>query len=147
MTVAQAATLEALSCEGPLRLGELGGRLGIAPSTLTRNLSRLQSAGLVRRVGDGADGRASRVALTAQGRRAAARLEGQEQAFARQILGALPPGRRPEVVAALVELLGAVRTATEACCPGAFDHLMRGFPGGACSADGEESGDEPGCCG
>ena len=41
MTVAQAATLETLA-DGPMRLGDLGRRLGIQPSTLTRNLSRLE---------------------------------------------------------------------------------------------------------
>ncbi len=47
VTVAQAAALEALSGHGPMRLKELGQRLGIAPSTLTRNLERLIEAGLV----------------------------------------------------------------------------------------------------
>ena len=48
MTVAQAATLEALS-DGGLRLSDLGKRLGIAPSTLTRNLTRLEERGLIRK--------------------------------------------------------------------------------------------------
>ena len=49
MTVAQAATLETLSTEGAMRLGDLCARLGIAPSTLTRNLLRLEERGLVKR--------------------------------------------------------------------------------------------------
>src|SRR3972149_1461000 len=52
MTVAQAATLQALGREGALRLGRLGKLLGIAPSTLTRNLTRLEQAALVRRTPD-----------------------------------------------------------------------------------------------
>ena len=124
VTVAQAATLETLRAEGAMRLGALGRRLGITPSTLTRNLARLEESGLLARVGDRDDGRASCVALTAAGRRAADRLERQEEAFAEAVLARLPADRRPVVVGALRDLLGAVRAATESCCPGAFDHLM-----------------------
>jgi DNA-binding MarR family transcriptional regulator len=52
VTVAQAATLETLHREGALRLGSLGRRLGVTPSTLTRNVERLEAAGLVRRAAD-----------------------------------------------------------------------------------------------
>lgn len=125
LTVAQAATLEALR-EGAVRLGPLARRLGITPSTLTRNLARLESEGLVSRDADPEDARAARVQLTLPGERAAARVEQQELAFAEGILARLGPARRSEVMQALGELLGAVRDATEECCPGAFDHLMEG---------------------
>lgn len=128
MTVAQAATIETLSATGPQRLGDLGRRLGITPSTLTRNLGRLLEAGLIEREIDPEDARASRVALTAAGRRAATRLEEQETGFGSEILERLPPERRHAVVLALQDLLLAVREATERCCPGAFDHLMTEFP-------------------
>jgi DNA-binding MarR family transcriptional regulator len=130
MTVAQGAALEALRAEGPMRLGALGRRLGVAPSTLSRNLTRLQESGAVIRQPEPNDGRASRVALTAAGRRAAERIRSEEGSFARGILRRLAPGRRRPVVRALVELLEAVRAETESCCPGAFDHLMEGFPPG-----------------
>jgi DNA-binding MarR family transcriptional regulator len=146
LTVAQAATLEALASDGPLRLGELGRRLGITPSTLTRNLARLEAAGLAERLPDERDARAGRVGLTAAGRRAAARLERQEQAFARQILETLPAERRAIAVSAIVELLGAVRQATESCCPGAFDHLMKDMPQAAACAGEERCGDGTGHC-
>lgn len=136
MTVAQAATIETLAATGPLRLGELGRRLGITPSTLTRNLERLLESGLVERTTDRQDARAARVALTPAGRRAAARLEGQEAAFGREILERLPPERRRVALESLQDLLLAVREATERCCPGAFDHLMNDFP------DREECCDE-----
>jgi DNA-binding MarR family transcriptional regulator len=146
VTVAQAATLEALRAEGPSRLGSLGRRLGIAPSTLTRNVDRLERSGLVTCVPDPQDQRALRLGLTPSGRTAAAVLERQEEAFAQQVLNRLPAERRPTVVAALAELLGAVRGATEACCPGAFDHLMRGIPQAeACERRGDD--EDEGCCG
>ena len=130
VTVAQAAAVETLKAEGPMRLGALCRRLGITPSTLTRNLSRLESAGLVSRVRDADDARANRVGLTVEGRTAAERLERQEEAFAADILSRLPVERRRRALEGLSDLLGALREATEACCPGAFDHLMTPPVGG-----------------
>ena len=129
VTVAQAAALEALGVEGPMRLGDLGRRLGVAPSTLTRNLARLEAAGLVERDADPEDARSARVTLTRPGRRAARAAAAQEEDFARQVLERIPGPRRALVVESLGELLAAVRGATEACCPGAFDHLMQGVDG------------------
>lgn len=128
MTVAQAATLETLRAEGALRLGALGRRLGITPSTLTRNLARLEQSGRVERITDPEDGRASLVGLTREGVAAAARIERMEEEFAREILERLPADRRSRALDGLADLLVAVREATESCCPGAFDHLMEGFP-------------------
>jgi DNA-binding MarR family transcriptional regulator len=123
LTVAQAATLEALQAR-PLRLGTLAQRLGITPSTLTRNLARLESEKLVAREPDPDDARAAQVRLTAAGTRAAGKVGRQELEFAQGILDRLGPKRSQEVLAAVGELLGAVRAATEECCPGAFDHLL-----------------------
>jgi len=128
VTVAQAATLETLLREGPLRLGSLGRRLGVTPSTLSRNVERLEAAGLVGRQQDPKDARSSQMSLTPKGRTAARELERQEEAFARQVLGRLPAERREIVSSAFRELLVAVREATEACCPGAYEHLMEGLP-------------------
>jgi len=131
VTVAQSAALEALSGHGPMRLKELGQRLGIAPSTLTRNLERLIEGGFVARQSDTRDARAARVRLTAAGRRAATGVAERERDFAQQVLDRIPADRRTAVLESLTELLTAVRGATEACCPGAFDHLMEVF-GPAC---------------
>ena len=126
VTVAQAAAIEALGAEGPLRLGDLSRRLGITPSTLTRNLARLEESGLVAREADPGDARSARVGLTGRGRKAARSVAEQETAFARQVIQRIPAGRRAAVIEALGDLLAAVRAATEDCCPGAFDHLMPG---------------------
>lgn len=145
LTVAQAATLEALR-QGPLRLGPLARRLGITPSTLTRNLARLEKDGLVAREADPEDTRAARVRLTGAGERAAAKVETQELEFAEGILAKLGRGRRGDVLQSLGELLVAVREATEECCPGAFDHLMEdvaGTPGDA----SRRSRERKDCCG
>ncbi len=127
MTVAQAATLDALS-GGGLRLSDLGQRLGIAPSTLTRNLKRLEDRGFVERATDPTDGRAQQVILTAAGRRAAEEVCRQEEAFSRSVLEQLPRNSVTPTLEALNDLLKAVRAATETCCPGAFDYLVSGLP-------------------
>ena len=143
VTVAQAAALEALGAGGPTRLRDLGRRLGIAPSTLTRNLARLGASGLVEREADPDDARSARVGLTAQGRRAARAVAVQEEDFARRVLARIPAARRAVVVQSLGDLLAAVRAATEECCPGAFDHLMTGVEGGG--AKQSAGVDDDGC--
>jgi DNA-binding MarR family transcriptional regulator len=130
VTIAQAATLEALREEGRMRLGALGKRLGITASTLSRNLDRLEESGHVTRIADADDARAAQVALTVAGHRVADRLESQEEDFAGEILARIPRERRARVVEALHDLLVAVRSATEDCCPEAFTHLMKDFPEG-----------------
>jgi DNA-binding MarR family transcriptional regulator len=129
VTVAQAATLETLNREGPLRLGSLGRRLGVTPSTLSRNVERLEAGDLVRRQADPGDARSSHISLTKKGQAAARDLERQELTFARQILDRVPAERREAVSSAFDDLLVAVREATEVCCPGAYEHLMAGLPG------------------
>jgi DNA-binding MarR family transcriptional regulator len=148
VTVAQAAALEALAAVGPLRLGDLGRRLGIAPSTLTRNLGRLEDSGLVARAADPEDGRSHRVTLTRAGRSAAQAMEVREEEFARQVLERIPASRRATVVESLGELIAAVRAATEECCPGAFDHLMAGLEsGGNETGEGASAGECSPSCG
>lgn len=124
MTVAQAATLDALAAEGPVTLTELRRRLGITASTMTRNIARLRTRGLVSMSTHPGDRRAVQVNLTPAGRRAAADVAAQERAFANSILGELGDDDASEVLLAVERLLGAVRSASQRCCPGAFDHLM-----------------------
>jgi DNA-binding MarR family transcriptional regulator len=124
ITVAQAATLEALYDQDQLRLGDLCRCLGISASTLTRNLVRLKERGLVVSAADPTDGRASVVRLTANGRRAAEEVKRQEESFFELVIEHLPPGDRGRTLSAIAHLWSAVRSATERCCPGAFDHLM-----------------------
>jgi len=124
MTVAQAAALEALQRNGPQRLCDLSRRLGIAPSTLTRNLTRLEERRLVDREPDPGDSRALRATLTSAGRAAAVEVEQQEIDFARAVLARIDSTRRRDTVRSVETLLAAILEATEACCPGAFEHLV-----------------------
>jgi DNA-binding MarR family transcriptional regulator len=144
MTVAQAAALGALASDRRIGLGDLGRRLGVSPSTLTRNLDRLVERGLAARVADPEDARAAAATLTTAGRRAARRVARQDEQFARDVLDRLPADRRAGATAALADLLGAVRAATERCCPGAFDHLMQEFPVAAAGSAAASPGGD--CC-
>ena len=111
---------------------------------------RLETARLVLRAADPEDARSFQVSLTPKGRAAARELERQEVTFARRVLGRLPEDRREAVSAAFRDLLVAVREATEACCPGAYEHLMEGLPvqgedartgcGGGCRPDTAKAG-------
>ncbi len=147
LTVAQAATLEALRAVPRMRLGALSRRLGITPSTLTRNLARLEDEHLVARVADPGDGRAFHVTLTPAGRRAAEGVERQAMGFAEEVLARLPESDRSAVVSAFEHLLEAVRQATEDCCPGAFVHLMKDVAREEARAGRSEDGEQGGSAG
>ncbi len=146
LTVAQSALLEALGDGQAVRLSILAKRLGITPSTLTRNLEKLEKDGRVAREADRADARAARVRLTSAGKRAAGQVAEQEEAFAAGILARLGGERSRVVVRALGDLLRAVRAQTEECCPGAFDHLIDGVVSKGPGA-GRRSCERKSCCG
>jgi len=120
MTVAGAAVIQVLYLEGPLRLGALSRRLGIAPSTLTRNVERIEERGLVERVPDPDDGRALRMRLTTSGRRAAREFETQNERFAELLLQGLPAARRRRAVEGLMDLLCGIDRIAGAACPAQF---------------------------
>jgi DNA-binding MarR family transcriptional regulator len=108
LTVAQAATLQVLHLEGPMRLGDLGRRLGIAPSTLSRNIERIEESAWVERIPDPGDGRASVMRLTDEGRNHAEQIEAQNELFARSLLAELPADRRERMISGLLDLLETI---------------------------------------
>lgn len=93
------ATLE--RC-GPMRLGDLAAREGVAPPTLTRMIANLERDGYVLRRPDPRDRRAIRVSLTDRGRELVAtvlavradvlqtRMEGLTDEARRALAGAVP---------------------------------------------------------
>src|SRR3954471_12800633 len=66
--VAQVEVLQMLRETGPIRLGELAGRLNLAQSTVSGLVNDLVGAGLVDRAADVHDRRALALALTEAGR-------------------------------------------------------------------------------
>jgi len=67
MTPSRITALAVLAGEGPLRMGELAARLGISAPTASRLVECLVERGFIERVADPADGRATRVGLSADG--------------------------------------------------------------------------------
>ncbi len=84
-----------------LRLGELAEAEGVAPPTLTRIVKALERDGYVERSPDPDDGRAQRVALTADGHTLIAGGTASRIAVLRRRLDALPEEDRRRLEAAL----------------------------------------------
>lgn len=80
--------------------------LGLTHSGAVRLVNRLEAEGLVARE-PGEDGRSRAVTLTADGRRAASRVDAARSAVLERALGGVPPDQR----AALHRLLGQLMTA------------------------------------
>lgn len=66
----QAAILYSLSCRSAMRVGDLAEAMRLDASTVSRHVHQLEERGLLRREPDPADGRASIVDVTAEGRTA-----------------------------------------------------------------------------
>jgi DNA-binding MarR family transcriptional regulator len=64
----QLTLLVAVAKVGPVRRIELGKRLHLDPSTLTRNLKIMLTNGWIQEIADGEDGRGLPVQITVQGR-------------------------------------------------------------------------------
>jgi DNA-binding MarR family transcriptional regulator len=78
-----------------LRLCDLAERLGIDSPAVTRKVQQLEHLGLVARSADPADGRASRLVLTDEGRRTIESLLGARRAWLDGLLAGWPaPDRR-----------------------------------------------------
>ena len=70
MTPSRMTALAVLAAEEePLRMGELAARLGISAPTVSRLVDHLAERGFLERVTDEDDHRATRVRLSAEGRR------------------------------------------------------------------------------
>lgn len=80
-TATQRRALEALALRGPLRVADLAGALGVAPSSAGRLCDRLAREDLISRHRASADRRAVPVLITAAGRRAAAEAAGRPRAL------------------------------------------------------------------
>jgi DNA-binding MarR family transcriptional regulator len=99
----QLGALRALA-DGDLRMSDLAGQLGLAESTTTRLVDRLEGAGLVRRGTSYPDRRCVVAGLTAAGRRMMERVREERRGFLKDVLETLPQRERAE----LVRLFGRV---------------------------------------
>lgn len=90
---------------GPMRLSSLAAHLDLDASTVSRQVRQLEDRGLVERAGDPDDGRASRIALSEEGR---VRLEAggqRRRALVAQLLDDWPADDREQLRLLLNRLL------------------------------------------
>ena len=87
-----------LLAEESLRVGQLADRLGLDDTTATRLVDRLQAAGLAERGHLPEDRRVTVVGLTAAGAELAAQVAVRRQRFFCEVLTALEPAERMELV-------------------------------------------------
>jgi DNA-binding MarR family transcriptional regulator len=95
------------------RICDLAEALALDESTVTRLVDRLELDGLARRGSSSSDRRATVVALTSEGRAALAEMQEQRRQFFAEILDALEPAERAELVRLTAKVVGAWRARTE----------------------------------
>ena len=87
---------------------DLAARLGLAESTVTRLVDRLETAGLVRRRASEPDRRVVLAELTPQGRRLALGVEASRRDFLAEMLAGLEPAERRELVRLFAKMTRAL---------------------------------------
>ncbi len=90
---------------GPLRVGDLADRLGIAARSATQFVDELEGEGFVVRAPDPTDRRATLVELTARGTRAMASLHEAWEEEAARLIGRLTPAEQAELARMLRVLM------------------------------------------
>jgi DNA-binding MarR family transcriptional regulator len=102
---------------GDVRMHELARRLGLATSTVTRLVDRLEAAGLAERRSQRPDRRSVLVGLSAAGREALQTIRARLRALLGELLAELPPRERRELIRLLTKLLGSLRPQAPALRP------------------------------
>jgi DNA-binding MarR family transcriptional regulator len=98
------STLSTLVGSGPMRIGDLAAREGVAPPTTTRIVALLEDGGYVVRRPDPSDRRAVQVEPTDHAREVIAGLRAARASVLSRRLAALEPEQRAAIVAALPAL-------------------------------------------
>jgi DNA-binding MarR family transcriptional regulator len=101
LTPSQLSALAAIQNEGPLTLGALADHERVAPPTVTRVVTKLETDGLVQRTADAEDRRVSRVATTTAGDALLAELRKRKTAWLTARLAELDDDQRTRLADAL----------------------------------------------
>jgi DNA-binding MarR family transcriptional regulator len=80
----------AVAEHAPVRVAEVAAAVGVGPTTGSRHLSELERAGLIRRMADASDARASLVELTTAGKRAVGKIGRARAAMFADLLAGWP---------------------------------------------------------
>ncbi|MER7766782.1 MarR family transcriptional regulator [Kitasatospora sp. NPDC096140] len=107
LTAAQLSALARTEQHGPLRLGELAAREGVAVPSMVRTVTPLVAAGLIARTPDPLDGRSALLAPTPHGRDTLDRIRRERSALLARRSTRLTPDqcRQLEEALPLLELL------------------------------------------
>jgi DNA-binding MarR family transcriptional regulator len=97
----QLSALAMIAHHGPLTLGALAEREGVAPPSITKVVAKLEADGLVARSADAADRRFSHVCTTDAGEALLAEHRRRKTAWLTARIGELPVADRARLVAAL----------------------------------------------
>jgi DNA-binding MarR family transcriptional regulator len=106
--VSEAHAVAELARDPGLSQLELGRRLRLEKSTVSRLVRQLDTRGWLERNGDDRDGRMIRLSLTDKGREAAADLAEARSARFERVVAAIPPDQRSAVLSSLSVLVEAV---------------------------------------
>ena len=101
LTLPQFRMLVVLDSRGELSLSRLAEHLAVNPSTAMRMADRLTAIGVITRRESAEDRRSVRLALTEAGRRTVAEVTARRRAEIADIVAAIPPGQRADLVRAL----------------------------------------------
>ena len=104
LPMAQVELLQTLAEGSGTRVGDLAGRLHLAPSTVSGLISQMLGSGLIRRDTDPEDRRAAVVLLTDEGRKQLASWEVANQRRVADALSRLSRDERAAIVAAVPAL-------------------------------------------
>ena len=115
-TSTQCHLLTELGRSGPLPLSELGTRVCLEKSWVSRAVDAMVERGLVTKEPNPSDARSWLVTLTAEGERTVRELNQTLDDHAAALLGSLSPRERDAVETSLLTLLKALREDTAAMC-------------------------------
>lgn len=108
MSVSEAHALTELAERPTMRQRELGRRLHLQKSTVSRLVGQLAARGWVQRAAAVDDGRGVSIALTACGANVATQVQAARRVRCESLLAGIPPSQRANVLAALRVLTEAV---------------------------------------
>ncbi|MFD1211046.1 MarR family winged helix-turn-helix transcriptional regulator [Arthrobacter sp. GCM10027362] len=126
LSATDAALLEYLTLNGPMRLSDLAARWGVNKSTMTSQVHRLEARGLIDRRPDPADRRATLLGTSAAGIELQQRIGAAGAAAFDEILSTWAPEDREALGAMLVRFANELSAAT----PRLFQTPASAGPGG-----------------